>query len=247
MSPGYIAIFIGLQVALTLFCNAAALAQPEPDAAAQKLLDNKEITHAEWLLYDGIYRKDPKQVRTALTRGANATTARDFRSPYPAPTPLLAALVSGGQSEIVDLLVVAGADVNGRYTGQSSTNVNQLSAGMRLLLSAKEAAADKRSKEYFPLYHAVETNPTTVAILLKAGANPNAIGGARSQAIFNTYDTEIVKLLIEYGAQLNARNFEGETVLAHARRELGNLSESHYLRPKLVAYCAWLTSQGAHE
>jgi ankyrin repeat protein len=243
----YSILFAACGAGLAPVFMASAIAQPQPSASVKELIDTKQLTYAEWLLYDGIYKKDQEQVRASLAQGVDVNTARDFRRGYPAPSALLAALYAGGSPEIVRLLVDAGADVNLRYTGKSSTNVDQLSPAMKQYLSAKESVTDKRSKEYFPLYHAVETNPTTVAILLKAGADPNAVGVARSQAIFNTYDAAIVQLLVQYGAQIDAKNFYGETVLTHAKRQLGYLSQSHYLRPKLAALCDWLTSQGAHE
>jgi hypothetical protein len=232
---------------ILLSCSGGFVFSQQPDARIQQSLTERGINYSEWLLYDGIYKRDPKQVAKALQTGADVNQARDYRGPYPAPSPLFAALYAGGQPEIVALLVESGANVNLRYVGTSSTNIEQLSPSQMLLLSAQERVADKRSKEYFPLYHAVETNAAAVETLLRAGADPRAIGGARSSAIFNTYDAEIGRLLVKYGADVNATNYVGETVLAHAKRQLRQLPNGHYLRSKVEAYCAWLTSVGAHE
>lgn len=225
-------------------------AQPKPDASTQKYLDESGITYAEWLLYEGICKNEPRYVALALRNGANANTAR-APSYCPGQSPLFAALYAGADPEVVALLVRAGADVNARYTGKSSVNRDQLTARDRLLLRMMEATENKQSKEFFPLYYAVDTgNPRRVEIvqmLLEAGADPNARGGAQSEAIFKTFDIEIAKLLIKYGVDINVRNYENETVLAHAKRELERLSPSPYLRPKWEAYCAWLSSQGAHD
>jgi ankyrin repeat protein len=217
---------------------------PDDDVAA--VLTKRGISYSDWLLYDGIYLKDAAQVSQALREGADVNSARDFR-PYPAPSPLMAALYSGGQPEIVEVLVRAGANVNLRYRGTSSANLDQLSAAQKALLAASDVGRDQRSKDFFPLYHAVDTNAKTVARLLEAGADPNAVGGSASRPIFKTYDIEIAGLLVKHGAKVNARNFEGETVLAHAKRELRGLGKAHYLYAKIERYCAWLVSVGATE
>src|SRR4051812_11069598 len=217
---------------------------PDDDVAAE--LTKRGISYPEWLLYDGIYLKDVAQVSQALREGADVNSARDFR-PYPAPSPLMAALYSGGQPQIVEVLVRAGANVNLRYRGTSSTNLNQLSAAQKALLAASDLRMDQRSKDFYPLYHAVDTNAKTVALLLEAGADPNAVGGSASLPIFKTYDIEIASLLIKHGAKINARNFQGETVLAHAKRELRGLGKAQSLYAKIERYCSWLVSVGATE
>lgn len=74
-------LFIAGLLALGQILGANAIAQPKPDATAQELLNSKQLTYEDWLLYDGIYKKDPEQVGAALARGADANTARDFRRP----------------------------------------------------------------------------------------------------------------------------------------------------------------------
>jgi hypothetical protein len=230
------------------YCCAPALADDRrfPDEKTAAVLAKKGISYAEWLLYDGIRAKNGAHVLQALSAGADANLSRDFW-PYPAQSPLMAALYSGGQPEIVEALIKAGANVNFRFTGTSSTNVEQLNTAQKAYLAAVDAAKDKRTKEFFPLYYAVDTNPRTVALLLDAGADPNAIGGSASQAIFKTRDIEIARLLVAHGASVNAKNFEGETVLANAKRELRSIWKGHYLYDKIERYCAWLESVGGHE
>lgn len=234
---------------LTLLCVGLALsaanvvhAQPKPNAQVQKILEDKEISYVDWLLFDGIYTGNVEQVSRALRSGANPNTARNFQADHP---PLFAALVATSNAAIVSLLIQKGADVNARYIATPSTNMSQLSAAERLILAVR---ANEQRRYYSPLYYAVAfgNNIKVVEMLLEAGATADSRGGGRT-ALFATYDIDIAKALLRRGADINATDLDGLTVLGNAKLFYIGNSPSHYTRPRVDAFCEWLITQGAHE
>jgi ankyrin repeat protein len=100
--------------------------------------------------------------------------------------------------------------------------------------------------------------PEVVRMLLEAGADPNAseshsTGGTPIQWAMNDRktDTEIIRLLIDYGANVNARNWLGETPLylaaRHRRIDLVRLLLSAGADPHVASregFTAWSWSYG---
>ena len=66
-------------------------------------------------------------------------------------------------------------------------------------------------------------------------------------AMFVARDIDIAEILLKYGANPNDKDASGITVLKAASNSLAPLSKTHYQRPKLEAYIAWLEAHGAHE
>ncbi len=174
---------------LTLLCvGTSALsaanvvhAQPKPNAQVQKILEDKEISYVDWLLFDGIYTGNVEQVLRAPRSSTNPNTARNFQADHP---PLFAALVATSNAAIVSLLIQKGADVNARYIATPSTNMSQLSAAERLILAVR---ANEQRRYYSPLYYAVAfgNNIKVVEMLLEAGATADSRGGGRDRAFCN--------------------------------------------------------------
>lgn len=228
MIPGIRAFALSALV-LTL---GAALAQPlpKPSPLAQKDLDAKGITYAEWLLFHGIREGNIDYVRAALRDGAHPEKARNPIGTLPA----LAVAVSSPKSstKMVSLLVEHGADVNRRWT-------------------PKLASGEAPGSNYFPLYQAARHgNAEVVETLLQKGADVHARVSHGGTALHATFDIEIGRVLQRYGTDLNARNRNGQTPLGNTRRVLAQHQKAdpkNPMRAKLEAFSAWLKSQGAVE
>ena len=149
-------------------------------------------------LFDAIYWSDPEIVRLLIETGADVNAAEGFGG----DTPLHEA-VAQGNGEIVKILVAAGADINAE--GFMSRTPLSLAAEegateiMRILLRPgldAGTSADGEDKE--------------------AASTPSIGSGALFTAIEND-DVEMVRLLVEAGADVNAaEGFGGNTPLHEA-------------------------------
>ncbi len=132
---------------------------------------------------------------------------------------------------IVDVLIAAGADVNAKDQTQQSAYLIATSDGfLELLQRTFKAGADVHSTDSFNgtgLIRAAERGHVEIVQeLLKTDIKIDHVNNlgwtALLEAImFGNGDerhTEVVRLLVEAGADVNLADREGETPLSHARR-----------------------------
>jgi ankyrin repeat protein len=195
-----------------------------------KLLENGVVKDKdELLLYVISQSKTPPlpMVQLLLDKGARVNQSVRYR------TPLMHA-ASGGHEEIVKLLLARGADVNAQ-TDEGTALMMAVRGGhtsiVKLLLDAHAEVNAKDRLENSPLLMSAgpsipEMNPKPgqpptapaseiMSLLLAHGADANFIGRGKT-ALMEANSPAKIKLLVTHGAQLNARNEEGETALMHA-------------------------------
>jgi ankyrin repeat protein len=155
-------------------------------------------------------------------------------------TPLMRAVSAMERSvECIKVLIEAGADVNAKtYEGYTplhcAVDINGPSCRgempsqiMRLLVNAGAQLEEQQHWGWTPLMRAVlEGTSDEVRALLAVGANPNKIFPQhtlpefiRGRSILSAavLDPEVMKLLIEAGADLNLRDACGQTTLEYAQ------------------------------
>lgn len=201
---------------------------PKPSPLVQKDLTAKNISYNEWLLFHGIRERNVDLVAAALKTGVHPDKARNPIGDLPAL--MVAVSAPSASAAIVSLLVKNGADANRRFTPKATGAV--------------------RPTGYSPLYQAARhSNAEAVEELLKGGANVRARAGNGRTVLHATFDVEIGKVLLRYGADINAKDDNGLTPLANARRVRTQFEKlpQHPTRSKVEAYQAWLKGQGATE
>ncbi len=195
---------------------------------------NMKNSAGESLFMKTCSAKYPDLVQLMLSHGANINERDNMEK-----TPLQHA-VSSGNIRITELLIAAGADVNVvNQEGETALNIayenNQIELVKILVnsgadtsqlpkdadLSFKDENIDKRLQEA-----AYDGNRELIEALLKRGANVNTVEGELGYtplmwASMKDYHNDSVRLLIEAGANLNARNSKGETALMIALKESG--------------------------
>src|SRR5450755_2273019 len=173
---------------------------------------------------------DLEKVRLLLAKGANVNA----RSKQGA-TPLLIAAIDDGASEVVKLLLEAGADV--KATDGSHSTVLLAAASANDLASVKlllQKGADVNARDDFgftPLMNAAaEGNAEMVRMLLARGADVNAVSlnktgpGVKNGPIAlgsytpliaaATYaELDTIQVLLDRGAKVNAQDVRGMTPL----------------------------------
>lgn len=123
-------------------------------------------------------------------------------------TPLIAACV-GNNTDIFDMLVSAGADIN----LQSNEN-------------------------FSPLMEAcIYNHYDIVNRLLELGANVNAIGSKGRTAFFESESTDVVNKLYNYGADLNIRDSTGNTPINALIFEQYTMGDKYDVIALLIDYC----------
>jgi hypothetical protein len=189
----------------------------------------------ERILFGGIRFNNVARVQEALESGLDPNLAKDPFSDMPAL--FVAVHGASAKPDIIKLLIQHGANVNARWTPTGPL--------------VPKGTVDT-NREYFPLYWAaMNNNAVGSKALLEGGADVHArTGGLGMTALFATYDPAVAEALIGAGAQMNAKNAQGDTVLGHAQKRLASvetLDAKELLRPKLMAYVAWLKGKGAKE
>ena len=174
---------------------------------------NGLISGGEPVLYAAARAGDDHLVRVLLDKGA------DIGKKWMLGTPLHGA-AAAGSSEVVQLLLARGAapDADDGYQGTPLAEAAGEGhvAVMRVLLKAGADPNARRSEgPGNPLYLAVKKGEVeAVEVLLKAGADPNL--RSPLPATLWLGNTQMTARLVRAGADVNARDQRGRTVLMEA-------------------------------
>ena len=153
------------------------------------------------LTYAIVYNRSPELVQTLLQAGAdpNMSCRR---------MPLHSALV-GGEEEIAQMLLTAGADLQRTLTPEVMTHLK---------------ADTPLSVPTTLLFHILHAIPTLrhIRLVLEAGADVNAADADGTTPLMlacrSASDPAIIRLLLEAGADIFARDSKGDTPYDYARR-----------------------------
>jgi ankyrin repeat protein len=181
-----------LLVAATILCL---------QGAPSSLLDTKLLAAAE--------HGDAGEARSLLGSGANPNAANTDGNTLTA----LMLASRGGHSSVVRILLAAGAKVEA--TAAVRVGVSGANEGLTALMGA-----------------AASGDTATVELLLERKANPNAksvfktnsSSGGRAEnflpLIMNSANLAVLRTLAEHGADLHAKNGDGDSVLMYAAEHL---------------------------
>ncbi|MDG3497417.1 MULTISPECIES: ankyrin repeat domain-containing protein [Pseudanabaena] len=185
---------------------------PSPSFKLAKL-SNPWLAFQNATLLRAVMSGDLASAKVALLRGANPNA----KDKYGATVLVIAS--SKSYLDIVQLLLEHNADINGRdpfernyyYLTPLMAAVEEHHIEMiKLFLSKGAKVNDAPDEGVAALDIAIEKNHADVVkILLQAGADPNhyAVGATPIYSAASTGYTAIVSLLIEYGADINAKAY----------------------------------------
>lgn len=118
------------------------------------------------------------------------------------------------KSKIIDMLI---ADVNSKDAIGRTPLMFTRSVDVAEILITK--GADVNAKDFndmTPLIHAVKSQDSAVVrILIRKGADVNTGIGSRGTPLMYAWQPEMVQILLENGANVNAKDFYGRTHLWH--------------------------------
>ncbi len=184
--------------------------------------------------------KNPETIQLLLDNGADIQ-ARDRLGNTP-----LSWAAGFGTADGVQVLVDAGADANTVDTVLGYTPLVWASgfgdsASINILLEAgADISVNDIAEGRTPLMHSVRTGKAAgVEALLNAGAKVNGIDNSKSTALHigagnNNVGIDKIQLLVEAGADTNAKNREGKTALdlANSRTDDDGKAIAEYLSSK---------------
>lgn len=141
--------------------------------------------------------------------------------------PLFIALQNQNNSEIVDELIKGGARVNSRHgdgwTPLMIASHNGNVKVIEVLLSHDAHVNAKSDKGYTPLYLALHNNNVAAKVLIENGASSRGLEEEfLGEKLFRAVDfgnVDFVRTLIKIGANINARNANGQTPLGIVCRQ----------------------------
>ena len=194
--------------------------------------DEQELTNS---LLKAVQESDVDTVKMLIKQGADVNACNEEGKT------LLMLAVEDNRKDIVELLLTARADPNRAFDGEEAEGITALMLAAKkqalyvvpLLLAHGAFINRQDSKGKAALHYAVEydedddldRDPQVVKILLKAGADANLTctdkfdnGGVTPLMLVENRDCggiDVAKLLIEYGASVNAQDSVGWTPLMH--------------------------------
>ena len=180
---------------------------------------------ADALLIEAARRGELGAVRSALAAGASATATDSARQ-----TALIAAAY-GDHVAIAEILIVAGADVNVKDgTQQSAYLIPTADGGLELLRLTLRSGADVHSLDSYNgtgLIRAADRGHVEIVReLLRTPIRIDHVNRLGWTALLEAVilgsggqrHTEVVRLLVDAGANVNLADRDGVSPLAHARR-----------------------------
>jgi len=182
------------------------------------------LTAQAGAIHQAVAKGDLQAVKDLLAKDPKLVAAKDKNG----ETPLHEA-ARRGHKALAALLIAAKADVNAhnnRVYWDATPMMYAAAAGHRdvlelLLAKGADPNHQKRTWRVSALHEAVGRNDVeTVRILLKHKANPNVIrrNYAAGAPIHEAKDDKMLALLLDHGADINAADHAGRTVLHHAVR-----------------------------
>jgi len=182
------------------------------------------LTAEAGAIHEAVTQGDLQAVKDLLAKDPKLVAAEDKNR----ETPLHEA-ARRGHKAIAALLIAAKADLNARNNRvywDATPMMYAAAAGHRdvlelLLAKGADPSHQKRTWRVSALHEAVGRNDIeTVRILLKYKANPNVIrwNYTAGAPIHEAKGEEMLKILLDHGADINAADRGGRTVLHHAVR-----------------------------
>jgi len=166
-----------------------------------------------------------------IDHGANVNKPEDWG-------PLQEAATMSNNIEMVKLLIDRGADVNATDWPALHTAISrgECRDTAELLIRRGADVNAKDTHGYTPLYYAIRhiDDPEFMSLLIANGAKLDTKypgGETALQAAAITGRTDVVKVLLEAGADINARNDRGQTAL-HAILDIKRFTYAQESRPK---------------
>ena len=196
-------------------------------------------------IHDATRKGDEAKVIALLEQNPDLVSSRDKLG----NTPLHVAALHD-QPAIAALLLANGADVNAENTVHSETPLTlallsyEHKEMLELLLTH---GADPNVLGSTPLRRAIERNlPYDVELLLANGADPDANAGGFSAVVWAILhgQTKILELLLDSGANPNAKDWAGHTPMFYAENGFHSYNGETSSNEKAIAI---LRAHGGHK
>ena len=190
-----------------LYGNAADVRLLLEKGVDPKLRNNAGATALMWAV------DDPEKVRLLLEDGADANTRSDDGR-----VPLVIAAGRYGSSPVLKLLLEHGADPSGKSPASTfgiATPLGEAAyagdeAAFRMLI---DHGADVKAAGPQALYFAIQSNCTGCRDILLQSADSRVLSAAMLLTAPPRGDARAVKMFLEHGADANAKNPAGRTIL----------------------------------
>ena len=172
-------------------------------------------------LHIAIDRRNEGVVRALIEAGADVNASDELSL-----TPLMKSVV-GGLPGAIDLLIEKGADVDAKGFREHAVLSMAATAGnimavRKLLAAGAEVDAGKDTYSGTALVRAASSGHKNDVLVVKElilhGADVNAVCDRETVLMHSALRPSIMKLLIEAGADIEAKDAEGETVLHKAAK-----------------------------